>query len=157
MWETFVMTKISPSQHSIINDARITTFGRLIEVVARLDSTFGSKLDEPEAFPKTWFEIMLRLARSENQQLKMSELAEQVALTTGGITRLIDRMTTAGLAERLADPSDRRVQYAHITQLGVDQLLKVCPIHAADLQREVYDRLSASEVKVLDAILDKLR
>ena len=40
----------------------------------------------------------------------MSQLADQVALTSGGITRLLDRMTAAGLVQRVPCPTDRRVQ-----------------------------------------------
>lgn len=37
-----------------------------------------------------------------------SELAKRTALTTGAITKLIDRLAHAGLVERRADPTDRR-------------------------------------------------
>lgn len=36
------------------------------------------------------------------------KLAERTALTTGAVTKLIDRLVRVGLVERTADPTDRR-------------------------------------------------
>lgn len=45
---------------------------------------------------------------SLNGRMTSGELAEQTGLTTGATTRLIDRLERAGLAQRTADPADRR-------------------------------------------------
>ncbi|WP_280248018.1 MarR family transcriptional regulator, partial [Nocardia abscessus] len=42
----------------------------------------------------------------------MSELAVQTALSTSGVTRLVDRLARAGLVERELDTADRRSAYA---------------------------------------------
>ncbi|MGZ8734907.1 MAG: MarR family winged helix-turn-helix transcriptional regulator, partial [Acidimicrobiia bacterium] len=45
----------------------------------------------------------------------MSELACQLGLTSGGATRLVDRVVEAGLVVRTSCPSDRRVQWVVLT------------------------------------------
>ena len=52
----------------------------------------------------------------------MGALAQQVALTTGGVTRLVDRMISAGLVERVPCPTDRRVLFAALTPAGEAKL-----------------------------------
>lgn len=59
--------------------------------------------------------------------LTAGELAQQVSLTTGAITGVIDRLERAGLARRIPDPLDRRrvvVQLLHDPERerAIDQL-----------------------------------
>jgi DNA-binding MarR family transcriptional regulator len=138
------------------DDALITTFGRLVEVQARLERRLGGDLEARFALPHVWFEVLIRLSRSDDGQLTMSALAEQVTLTTGGVTRLVDRMEAAGLVERRPCRTDRRVAYAAITDAGRAKLAEASEAHAANL-RTVFDGFSAKELTTLDAMLDRMR
>jgi MarR family transcriptional regulator, 2-MHQ and catechol-resistance regulon repressor len=138
------------------DDALITTFGRLVEVQARLERRLGGDLEARFALPHAWFEVLIRLSRSDDGQLTMSALAEQVTLTTGGVTRLVDRMEAAGLVERRPCRTDRRVSYAAITDAGRAKLEEASEAHAANL-RTVFDGFSAKELATLDTLLDRMR
>lgn len=138
------------------DDALISTFGRLLEVQGRLERRLGADLEARFGLPHAWFEVLVRLARSEGGQLTMSGLADQVALTTGGITRLVDRMAAAGLVERRPCATDRRVAYAGLTAAGRERLDEAAVAHAANL-RTVFAGFSADEHATLDALLDRLR
>jgi MarR family 2-MHQ and catechol resistance regulon transcriptional repressor len=141
---------------AVRNDALITTFGRLVEVQGRLERRLGADLEARCGLPHAWFEVLVRLARSENGRLTMGNLAEQVTLTTGGVTRLVDRMDAAGYVERLPCPTDRRVAYAAITKAGRKKLAEASEVHGANL-REVFTEFSDRELTVLDRLLDRLR
>jgi DNA-binding MarR family transcriptional regulator len=141
---------------SASDDALITTFGRLVEVQGRLERRLGADLEARVGLPHAWFEVLVRLSRSERGQLTMGALAEQVTLTTGGVTRLVDRMEAAGLVERLPCRTDRRVSYAGITEAGRAKLEEAAAVHAANL-RTVFDGFSAKDRATLDALLDRLR
>ena len=91
-----------------------------------------------------------------NLKPAMGALAEEVALTTGGITRLLDRMIGAGLVERRPCPTDRRVAFAALTPAGRTKIEEAAAIHAADLQ-EIFAVFSAKERRTLDELLDRLR
>jgi MarR family transcriptional regulator, 2-MHQ and catechol-resistance regulon repressor len=138
------------------DDALITTFGRLVEVQGRLERRLGADLETRVGLPHAWFEVLVRLSRSEAAQLTMGALAEQVTLTTGGVTRLVDRMEAAGLVERLPCRTDRRVSYVGMTEAGRAKLEEAAEVHAANL-RTVFDGFSAQDRKTLDALLDRLR
>jgi MarR family transcriptional regulator, 2-MHQ and catechol-resistance regulon repressor len=138
------------------DDALISTFGRLVEVQGRLERRLGADLESRFGLPHAWFEVLVRLSRSGDGQLTMGALAEQVTLTTGGVTRLIDRMERAGLVERLPCRTDRRVSYAGITEAGRAKLEAAAEAHAANL-RTVFDGFSAKELATLDTLLDRLR
>jgi DNA-binding MarR family transcriptional regulator len=96
------------------------------------------------------------LVRSTGGQLTMGELAEQVALTTGGITRLINRMHAAGYVQRRPGQADRRVSYTAITDSGRAKLDEAATFHAANL-RAAFAALSNRDRSSLDSLLDRLR
>ena len=48
----------------------------------------------------------------------MSTLSADVSLTTGGVTRLVDRMVEAGLVARQNCPNDRRSIHVVLTPQG---------------------------------------
>jgi DNA-binding MarR family transcriptional regulator len=141
---------------SSADDALISTFGRLAEVQSRLERRLGGDLEARCGLPHAWFEVLIRLSRSADGQLTMGALAEQVTLTTGGVTRLVDRMETAGLVERLPCRTDRRVSYAAITDAGRAKLDDAAGFHAANL-RTVFEGFSARDLATLDSLLDRLR
>jgi MarR family transcriptional regulator, 2-MHQ and catechol-resistance regulon repressor len=145
------------SLHQLLHDPRISTFGKMLETQARLEGRLGKRLEMECGISHSWFEILLRVGRSPERRLKMSELASQVALTTGGITRVMDRMIGEGLLERLADPKDRRVQFAHLTARGIEKLNSAVPMHVEELQTELFDRLSPEQTAAFDQTLDLLR
>jgi MarR family 2-MHQ and catechol resistance regulon transcriptional repressor len=134
----------------------MTTFGRLLEVQSRLERRLGADLEARCNLPHAWFEVLLRLGRSEDDRLTMGSLAEQISLTTGGVTRLIDRMQVAGYVQRVPCPTDRRVSYAALTAAGRAKLDEAARVHTANL-RVVFAGFSDDDRSRLDALLDRLR
>lgn len=147
------------SLHAIcgIDDDRITAFGLLHEAHRRISQTLDRSLRERVGIGDVPFEVVLRIGRSPEGRLMMSELATQLGLTSGGVTRLVDRVTEAGYVERTACPSDRRVQWVVLTPAGRELLERALAVHLDDLQRELVDRLTPEELEALTSALDKLR
>ena len=137
-------------------DPLVTTFGRLLEATHHLEDRLGRDLETSSDLPLTWFEVLLRLSRSPGGELTMGELSEQLALTSGGVTRLVDRMSAAGLVERRPCATDRRVQFTAITPEGRAALAPALRAHTAAL-REVFAGFSATDLSRLDTLLDRLR
>ncbi|GII54219.1 hypothetical protein Pth03_26080 [Planotetraspora thailandica] len=141
---------------SAIDDPLITTFGRLFEASSRLERWLGQALESRYGLPHVWFEVLIRLARSDEGQMTMGNLAEQITLTTGGVTRLVDGMQAARYVERRPCPTDRRVSYAAITDTGRAKLDEALQGHAMDLRR-VFADFGEQDLATLDGLLDRLR
>jgi MarR family transcriptional regulator, 2-MHQ and catechol-resistance regulon repressor len=139
------------------DDPAITTYGRLLEVARRLETVFARTITEHAGMPGPRFELLLRLARTPGEQLTMSELADQLGVTSGGATRLVDKVAADGLVARSACSEDRRVHHVRLTEAGRGVLGEVLAWHRADLARELTDRLTAAQQRQLDALLDLLR
>lgn len=155
MTKQLVLSKIL-TMPTLLEDPLITTFGRLVEVYSRLERTLGSALEAQCDLPHVWFEVLLRLGRSPDGQLTMSALRGQIALTSGGVTRLIDRMVAAGLVERRPCASDRRVQFAGITDRGRRALENAAEVHIVNLH-QVFAGFNRDDLATLDSLLDRLR
>ena len=138
------------------DDALVSTFGRLLEATHGLERTLGRDLETSRHLPLTWFEVLLRLSRSPGGELTMGELSEQLALTSGGVTRLVDRISAAGYVERRPCATDRRVQFTAITPAGRAALTPALRTHTAAL-RDVFAGFSATDLSRLDTLLDRLR
>ena len=65
----------------------------------------------------------------------MGVIGREQVLTTGGVTRLIDRMAAAGLVERTEDPTDRRGRLVHLTPRGEDIVVQASHLHLANIER----------------------
>lgn len=139
-----------------IDDRLITTFGRLVEAYSQLERRLGPAMESHSGLPLAWFEVLIRLARSQDGQLTMGALAGQIALTTGGVTRLVDRMQNSGYVERRPCPTDRRVSYVGITDDGRQILGKAATEHARNLN-DVFAGFSKQDLTTLDTLLDRIR
>jgi MarR family 2-MHQ and catechol resistance regulon transcriptional repressor len=140
----------------VVDDDRITVVGLLAEANAALGCHFERELAHT-GLPLTWFEVLVRLARTPGGRLRMSDLAHAVSLTTSGTTRLVDRIEAARLIERQACATDRRVAYAALTDAGRALLTQAAPVHLDSIQRHVIDALSDDEVAELERLLRKVR
>ena len=73
----------------------------------------------------------------------MSTLSSNVALTTGGVTRLVDRMAEAGLVARENCPSDRRSIHVVLTPEGRAVLERAIAQHVDSIDRHLMAHLDA--------------
>jgi DNA-binding MarR family transcriptional regulator len=135
------------------DDPRITAFGMLLEAHAAVISQVNRDLESSIGVPVSWFEVLLRLARTPDQRLRMAELAGQVGLSTSGLTRLVDRIEAAGYVRREACPSDRRGANAVLTDEGDALLRKAVPPHLASLESHMAGPLADR----LDTLTELLR
>jgi MarR family transcriptional regulator, 2-MHQ and catechol-resistance regulon repressor len=137
-------------------DERLVLFGLLLETNARLERQLGAALEDAIGLPLPWFEVLLRVKRADGGFLSMSSLAAQTVYSSGGTTRLIDRIEAQGLVERGACPSDRRSVHVRLTERGETTLQQAIEVHVQHLDTFVNSKLSAVERDGLESSLRKL-
>ena len=137
-------------------DQRVLLFGLLMETNARLERQLGAAMEQAIGLPLAWFEVLVRVQRAERGFLSMSELAGQTVYSSGGTTRLVDRIEREGLVERFACPSDRRSVHVRITGAGEVVLAAALEVHAGHLDTYVTSKLSDEEREILETALRKL-
>lgn len=139
--------------NDLADDPRITAIGLFSEAYTSLTGRLAGQIAE-HGLALIEFEVLVRLSRSPEGQLRMTDLSTQTSLSTSGVTRVVDRLERDGLVRRTACPSDRRSSYTVITQAGRDRLTGILPGHL-DLIDQGFTGLLAPDQ--LSALLTGLR
>jgi MarR family transcriptional regulator, 2-MHQ and catechol-resistance regulon repressor len=139
-----------------IDDPRITFFGHLFEAHAKLTHRLNAELEAAVGIPLSWYGVLLLIGRTSEGVRPIGELISATAFTSGGVTRLVDRMERAGYVQRSPCPADRRVQYVGLTEAGRDLLERATEVHLRGIQQHMIDQLEPDEVTVMDRLLAKL-
>src|SRR5262249_46758337 len=87
--------------------------------------------------------------------MTMTELGREVALSSGTLSTAIDRMETAGLVMRVADPEDRRAVRIEPAAWAKEQRAKLMSTLEAK-QEEMLAPLSTKEREQLHELLTRI-
>ncbi len=139
------------------DDTLVTWWGLVLEGTGYTVRILGEELREQGGLHGPEFEALLRLSRSPGGQLPLSRLAREMSFSSGGFTKLVDRLVAAGLVERKACPADRRVTFAALTQHGRHTLDLAYERHVEGLRRHVVDKLGVEAFRQLSEIMRRLR
>jgi DNA-binding MarR family transcriptional regulator len=139
------------------SDERLTTVGLLFESAAGLRRLFHRQAEMSGAAANQSFDILIRLARSDNNQLRMSELAVQASLTPSGLTRAVDRLAQQGLVSRRICPDDRRGSFAQLTASGRALMDQTIPEHLSHIDEVLDDVFTPEEEAQFSTYLRRLR
>jgi DNA-binding MarR family transcriptional regulator len=105
--------------------------------------------------PLSWFEVLSAVKRSPTGRPRMSELAEWLTLSRGGITKLVDRLHDAGYVERVSCARDRRTLQAELTPAGERMLEEMRAVYEAELEQHLRI-LSPEETELITAGLQRV-
>jgi DNA-binding MarR family transcriptional regulator len=103
--------------------------------------------------PLAWYDVLWALRRAPGKQARMSELAERLTLSRGGVTKLVDRLESEGLLRRQRAEDDGRGFYAVLTDAGEKMLRRMWPVYARVLRETFAGALSAEEADVIATAL----
>jgi len=138
-----------------LDAAALGTVGRLFLTV----ELAGARLSRPLAelgLQPGWFDLLAALRRSgPPYALNPTELMRATMLSSGGMTKRLDRMAEAGLVERLPDPADRRGTLVRLTPKGRRRIDRAVEQHVTN-EEELLSPLGSAERRELDRILRKL-
>jgi MarR family 2-MHQ and catechol resistance regulon transcriptional repressor len=124
--------------------------------LARASESFFARVGEPVAaagLTSTQFGVLETLMHLG--PLSPSQLAHKHLKSRNNLSVVIENLDREGLIERVKCPSDRRVQYIHLTESGRKRIEAVFPEFAAGVAREAAV-LTVEEQEQLSALLKKL-
>ena len=135
-------------------DAR-AAWHALLQVSSRMLREFDRRLGRDHGIGVREFDVLITLDRPGGRGLRMTELANAVMVTSGGLTRLVGRLEERGLVRRVQDPDDGRSFHALLTDDGRAQLAAARITHDAVIGELLGSRLSAADVERLGRILGR--
>jgi DNA-binding MarR family transcriptional regulator len=138
------------------HDPRLDAWSTFLRAHAKVVRALESELQAEQDLALTDYDVLIQLSAADDRRLRMSDLADRLLLSRSGATRLVDRLVADGLVERIVCDSDRRGQWASLTDAGYRRLRKASPTHLRGITQHFLDRFDADELTKLGAMLERV-
>jgi DNA-binding MarR family transcriptional regulator len=145
-----------PSATAPKTSVAIEAFVRLVRAHAAVTRQLSAQLSADHGLNINAYEALLLLARADDSRMRRVDLASQLLLTAGGVTRLLDSLERDGFVAREECSSDRRVSYAVLTEAGRDKLREASKSHTRQIRELLGSPYEEDELAHLVALLDRL-
>ncbi|HVU09963.1 MAG TPA: MarR family transcriptional regulator [Phototrophicaceae bacterium] len=147
---------MSDEQRLKFDDPALKLWLRILSVTKLIENEVRGNLRESFKTTLPRFDVMAELYRYHPKGLRMGEISQNLMVTNGNITGIIDQLAKEGLAERSADPDDGRVFVVRLTSAGKKRFEKMARLHR-DWIDGLMAGLNAEERDQLLELLSKLR
>jgi DNA-binding MarR family transcriptional regulator len=135
--------------------APLALFGRLFRYAQFADDALAEGV-QPYGLQLGWFDLLASLRRAgAPYELNPTQLIEATLLSSGGMTKRLDRLAQEGLVERRPDPEDRRGTLVRLTRRGKTTIDKALEAHLTK-EEALLRSLSTSDRRALDSLLRTL-
>lgn len=141
---------------SLPSTETVTVWARLVRAQTKLLAAVDRDLKSAGLPALAWYDVLLELRRAGSQGLRPLELQDRLLLAQHNVSRLIDRLETAGHVSRRACPEDGRGFVVSLTTSGKALLKRMWPVYAASIQSHVGEKLSRSQTVALAEMLQRL-
>ncbi|WP_437059096.1 MarR family winged helix-turn-helix transcriptional regulator [Streptomyces sp. enrichment culture] len=124
-----------------------------IEAATLLEDHLDRQLQRDAGMPHVYYGLLVKLAESPRRRLRMTELAKHAKITRSRLSHAVARLEKSGWVRRENCPSDKRGQFAVLTEQGMEVLKQSAPGHVAAVRQAVFDRLTLEQQKSLGEIM----
>ncbi|WP_155058516.1 MarR family winged helix-turn-helix transcriptional regulator [Streptomyces blattellae] len=118
-----------------------------------LEDHLDRQLQRDAGMPHIYYGLLVALAESPRRRLRMTELAMHAKITRSRLSHAIARLEKNGWVRREDCPSDKRGQFAVLTEEGVEVLRRTAPGHVEAVRQALFDRLTPDQQKALGEIM----
>jgi len=138
-----------------LDRAPLALVGRLFRATQLAETALAGPLRD-RGLQAGWLDVLAALRRAAPpHELNPTQLMRATMLSSGGMTKRLDRLVEAGLVERRPDPGDRRGTLVRLTRRGRATVDDAIDVHVAN-EKRLLGALSKAERRTLDDLLRKL-
>jgi DNA-binding MarR family transcriptional regulator len=119
-----------------------------------LEDHLDRQLQRDAGMPHIYYGLLVVLAEAPGRRLRMTELARMAKITRSRLSHAIARLEKSDWVRREDCPSDKRGQFAVLTDQGFEVLARNAPGHVAAVRQAVFERLSPEQQKALGDIME---
>jgi DNA-binding MarR family transcriptional regulator len=121
-------------------------------VVRRIEGDVEAKA----RLPLGWYDVLLELNAAPGRRMRMQELGEAAVLSRSRVSRIVDELVAAGLAERRPNPDDRRSSFAVITDEGRKTLRRAAPVYLGAVREHFVAGLTPGQLASVRTAMEAL-
>jgi DNA-binding MarR family transcriptional regulator len=136
-------------------DPEVAAWRGLLVAHSRLVPAIEADLRAAGQVSLSWYDVLLELNAVPGRRLRMRELGQRTVLSRTRVSRVVDELAAAGLAERQADQADGRSSFAVLTPAGRNALRRAWPVYRKAIRRHVGAHLTAQQCRELAALLQQ--
>ena len=103
------------------------------------------------------YDVLFTLSRCPSGRARLHELNREILLSQPSLSRMVERLESAGYVAREPDPADRRGTVVALTEPGAAMQRRIGTRHATSIRRYLGPALDIDELNTLRALCDKLR
>jgi MarR family transcriptional regulator, organic hydroperoxide resistance regulator len=137
-----------------MSDLRLV-FNDLIRFEIELWNAIDDRLKSEFGLPLTHFEPMSVIDRLP--RCRVYEIANELGITTGGTSKLVDRIEASGYCRRLPNPDDRRSSLLELTPEGRRLFAEAGRAFDDELQRRLGAAVPERTLRQFASTLSRLR
>lgn len=119
------------------DDYAVELWGRVINGFEVTHRRIHGAIDQEFSLTEAEAQVLLDLHRQLEHRAPMAKLAQAASFSTGGFTKLADKLTKRGLVIRAACSDDRRVTFLEFTPEG-SELAQQLTALTARINREAF-------------------
>lgn len=140
----------------VVDETKLAAWRNVLTAHATLIDLIDRRLVAAQRLPLHWYDVLIELLEAPDHRLRLNELAQRVVLSRSGLTRLIDRLESAGLLYRQAVATDRRGAFAVLTDAGKDAVRQSWPVYAGGIDRYFASHMSESEARLIGDVFGRI-
>lgn len=115
----------------------------------RLEQVIDRDLQAGAGMPHAYYMILAMLSEAPDHALTITRLAEVLNSSVSRLSHALRKLETLGWIRKDADPTDKRVSFACLTDEGMRVLVDAAPGHVRTVATHLFDRLTPEQVQQL--------
>jgi DNA-binding MarR family transcriptional regulator len=127
-----------------------------MHAIMLLDDHLDRQLQRDASMPHVYYGLLVNLCDAPGHRMRMTELAMASKITRSRLSHAIARLEKSGWVRREDCPSDKRGQFAVLTDEGFRMLDRAAPGHVEAVRQAVFDRLSPTQQQQLGEIMQTI-
>ncbi|MFD8306053.1 MarR family winged helix-turn-helix transcriptional regulator [Streptomyces sp. NPDC059690] len=142
-----------PADTHWLSDEEQRVWRAYVHATTLLEDHLDRQLQREAGMPHVYYGLLVGLAEAPDGRLRMTELAMKAKITRSRLSHAIARLEKNGWVRREDCPSDKRGQFAVLTEQGQEVLRRTAPGHVTAVRQTVFDRLTPEQQKTLGEIM----
>ena len=141
---------------SLLDEQELRAWRGLLQVHAAVTQVLDAELRAAHGLNISAYEVLMFLADADGQRMRMADIADSVLLSRSGLTRLVDRLVSAGYVARSRCADDGRGAFAQLTAAGREKLDAARRTHLDGVRRHFLDALDDADQRALGDLWDRV-
>lgn len=146
-------TSPDPGEPRWLTDEEQRVWRAYIDATTLLEDHLDRQLQRDAGMPHVYYGLLVKLAEAPDRRLRMTELAMSAKITRSRLSHAVARLEKSGWVRREDCPSDKRGQFAVLTEEGMEVLSRHAPGHVEAVRQAMFGRLTPEQQKSLGEIM----